>query len=465
MDNHYAEDVFFTRVTKLHDAIAGEGLGYHLMTYGCQMNEHDSEKISSVLEQCGYRPTSLEEANLVILNTCSVRKGAEDRVYGKLGELKGMKRSHEDFKIAVCGCMMQREESRNHVLEHFPHVDIIFGTNNIALLPELILENLQTNALAMDIQEKATREDGMIHGKRHDSFRGYVNIMYGCNNFCTYCIVPYTRGREVSRPLEDVVLEVKRLVTEGAREVTLLGQNVNSYGKTLPDQPTFTKLLESLHEIEGLERIRFMTSHPKDISDELIEAFSRLPKLGKFLHLPVQAGSNRILRAMNRHYTREDYLQKVQKLRSLVPDLALSTDLIVGFPGETEEDFQETLHLVEEVEYDNTFTFIYSPREGTKAASAEGQIPEEIKHERFNRLTDVLYPIQRRRKEEKIGKVEKVLLERVSKNDPNMLSGRSEDFTLIHVPGDVSEIGTIVPVRILDANTFACRGERMEETR
>lgn len=430
-----------------------------ILTYGCQMNFHDSEKISWLLEQMDFKIIEdINEADLIILNTCSIRKSAEDKVYGKLGELKHLKKLKNSLKVCVCGCMMQRQESRDIVKEKFENVDIIFGTNNIYKFPQLLLKAYKDNEKVIDIEENYTNDDNNLGANRLYNFKSFVNIMYGCNNFCTYCIVPYTRGREKSRRPKEILNEIRDLAAHGTKEVTLLGQNVNSYGKNLDEKYTFTDLLKMINEVDGIERIRFMTSHPKDFSDELIYAFRDLDKLSNFLHLPVQAGSSKILKLMNRHYTKEQYLEKIYKIKEIVPDIALSTDIMVGFPGETEEDFLETIDLCKKVEYDSSFTFIYSMREGTIAANKE-QIDEAIKHQRFNRLLDVLYPIQLRKNKAEIGKVKKVLVEDVSKTNKEALSGRTEEFKLVNFKGSGDLIGKIIPLKITDANTFSLTGE------
>ena len=430
-----------------------------ILTYGCQMNFHDSEKISWLLEQMDFKIIEdINEADLIILNTCSIRKSAEDKVYGKLGELKHLKKLKNSLKVCVCGCMMQRQESRDIVKEKFENVDIIFGTNNIYKFPQLLLKVYKDNEKVIDIEENYTNDDNNLGANRLYNFKSFVNIMYGCNNFCTYCIVPYTRGREKSRRPKEILNEIRDLAAHGTKEVTLLGQNVNSYGKNLDEKYTFTDLLKMINEVDGIERIRFMTSHPKDFSDELIYAFRDLDKLSNFLHLPVQAGSSKILKLMNRHYTKEQYLEKIYKIKEIVPDIALSTDIMVGFPGETEEDFLETIDLCKKVEYDSSFTFIYSVREGTIAANKE-QIDEAIKHQRFNRLLDLLYPIQLRKNKAEIGKVKKVLVEDVSKTNKEALSGRTEEFKLVNFKGSGDLIGKIIPLKITDANTFSLTGE------
>ena len=423
------------------------------------MNEHDSEKISWILDGMGYEITdNREESDLIIFNTCAVRKSAEERVFGQLGELKHLKRKNPNLLLAVCGCMMQREDIREIVLSKFRHVDIIFGTNNIHKIPQLISRHLESGKTIVDINEENREIEESIDANRKYSYKAFVNIMYGCNNFCTYCIVPYTRGRERSREPENILEEIKLLAKSGCKEITLLGQNVNSYGKTLERDYTFADLLREVNDIEGIERIRFMTSHPKDISDELIECFGSLDKLCDQLHLPIQSGSNRLLEAMNRKYTREDYLNKVAKIKMRNPDIVITTDLIVGFPGETEEDFRETLELVKEVKYDSAFTFLYSIREGTKAANMENQIPDDVKHERFQRLMDTLNEIGLEKNEKFLGKIVEVLVEDVSKNDESVLNGRTTSGKLVHFPGTKDLIGSIVNVKIKRVKTFTMEG-------
>ena len=435
-----------------------------IITHGCQMNEHDSEKIAWLLQKMGYKIVdNIDDSDFVIVNTCSVRHSAEDKVYGQLGNLKHLKNnSNKDLKLAVCGCMMQRKESREYVVDKFDNVDIIFGTNNIWRLPELIYKNSLDNKIAIDIDENISNNDDLLGADRLYKFKSYVNIMYGCNNFCTFCIVPYTRGRENSREKEDILREIKELAANGCKEVTLLGQNVNSYGKNLLNKTSFADLLYAINDIDGIERIRFMTSHPKDISDELIYAYKDLDKLSNFLHLPVQSGSTRLLKKMNRKYSKEDYLKLIDKIKTINPDIALSTDLMIGFPGETEEDFEETLDLCKKVEYDTSFTFIYSKREGTIAARSKDQVPDKIKHERFQKLLDVLYPIQLKKNENLINTNQKVLVEGLSKTRNDILTGRTESFKTVNFKGDPKHIGEIVDVNITSANTFSLNGDLIE---
>mgnify|MGYP000898525526 CR=1 FL=1 len=432
---------------------------YTIVTYGCQMNEHDSEKISWLLEKMGYEWTdNKKESDLIIYNTCLVRENAELRVYGQLGALKNLKRRKPDLVIAVCGCMMQREEARNVILSKYKHVDIIFGTSNIHKLPQLINRYEQTGKTVVDIVEDDRETIEEVEANRKYSFKAFVNIMYGCNNFCTYCIVPYTRGREKSREPEHILKEIQELGEKGYKEITLLGQNVNSYGKTLGYDYSFAKLLREVNKIDGIERIRFMTSHPKDLSDELIKAVSELDKVCEQLHLPVQSGSNRVLKAMNRKYTKEDYILLIEKITKAVPNIAISTDIIVGFPGETEEDFNETLDLIKKVKYDSAFTFLYSIREGTVAANMKNQVPNRIKHERFQRLLDTIYPIFYEQNLKYMNKVVEVLVEEVSKNNDNVLTGRTRTGKLVHFEGDKSLIGKLVNVKITTVKSFTLEG-------
>lgn len=436
---------------------------YLISTFGCQMNEHDSEKIAWILEGMGYISTNdREEADIIIFNTCAVRKSAEDRVFGQLGELKELKRRKPNIILGLCGCMMQREDIRTYFLSKHKHIDLVFGTNNIHKLPQLLQRHMETGEVIVDIIEDTREIEESIHANRKYSYKSFVNIMYGCNNFCTYCIVPYTRGREKSREPEDIINEIMELASNGTKEVTLLGQNVNSYGKTLEYEYTFTDLLRDINNIDGIERIRFMTSHPKDLSEELIKAYGQLDKLCPHLHLPVQSGSNSILKSMNRKYTREDYLTQIKKVREINPNIAITTDIIVGFPGETDEDFNHTLELVKEVGYDSAFTFLYSIREGTIAAKMEDQVPEEIKHKRFQQLLDTLHPIGLELNEKLLGTVQDVLVEEISKNDSTVLSGRASNSKLVHFKGSEDLIGKIVKIKINSVKTFTLEGKLID---
>lgn len=443
-----------------------ENKTFHITTFGCQMNEHDSETLAGMLLEKGYQPAAeRKDANLVIFNTCSIRENADKRFFGTLGQLKKKKTELGDnFTVCVCGCMMQQQHIIDTIKAKYPWVDVIFGTNNLHQLPELLDKFYQEKQKQLSVWQDGGEIVEGLPAKRLYRHKAFVNIMYGCNNFCTYCIVPYTRGRERSRKPEDIVAEIKNLVNDGVREVMLLGQNVNSYRGISADgtQTDFADLIARINEIEGLARIRFMTSHPKDISDKLIAAYGTCEKLCHYIHLPVQAGSSKVLREMNRHYTREAYLQKVEKLRAVDPDMAISTDIIVGFPGETEAEFEETLSLCEEVCYDSAFTFLYSVRKGTPAEKFEDQIPEEVKHERFNRLVDVINRISAEKNAAYVGRVEKVLVDGSSKTNSKTYGGRTETFKLVNFEGRPEMIGQIVAVEITDANTFSLVGRVLE---
>ena len=430
---------------------------YHILTYGCQMNEHDSEKISGMLTSIGYVETDDDtKADLVIFNTCLIRENAELKVFGKLGEVKGLKRNKPDMLVAVCGCMMQKQEIRERLLKMFSFVDIIFGTNTIQELPVLIYNVEMNNKKSIDIVDNSELIYEDMPKQRKFKHKALVNITYGCNNFCTYCVVPYVRGREKSREPEDIIQEIKALAADGCKEVTLLGQNVNSYGSNLENKFTFAELLYEINKIDGIERIRFMTSHPKDLTDDLIKTMKECSKVCRHIHLPIQSGSNEVLKNMNRKYTKEHYLNLVKKLKDSMPDIAVTTDIIVGFPGETEEDFMETIEVVKNVEYDSAFTFLYSVREGTKAAKMDNQIPDNIKHNRFDRLLDVLYPIVLEKNKQCIGKVFPVLAETF---DGDKLTGRTEHFRLVHFRGSEELLGKIVNVKVTNVKTFHMEGK------
>lgn len=364
----------------------GGSLTYHIQTFGCQMNARDSEKLAGILEAAGFVHTDNEEADFVIYNTCSVRENANNRLYGHLGRMKVVKKNNPDMLIAICGCMMQEPDEIEKIKTKYKFIDIVFGTHNIFKFAELVHTKLNSEGMIIDIWKDTNQIVEDLPDVRKYTFKSGVNIMYGCNNFCSYCIVPYVRGRERSREPKDIIREVERFAKEGVKEIMLLGQNVNSYGKTLENPISFAELLKEVSKVEGIERIRFMTPHPKDLSDELIETMAVTPKVCHHIHLPLQSGSSRILKLMNRHYTKESYLELVKKIRKRMPDAALTTDIIVGFPGETEEDFNDTMDVVREAEFDSAYTFIYSKREGTPAASMAGQIPEEVTKERFDRL-------------------------------------------------------------------------------
>ncbi len=437
---------------------------YIILTWGCQMNEHDSEKMSGILESLGYTNTETkEDADLIIFNTCLVRENAEFKVYGNLGELKALKKERPDLIVAICGCMMQKKEIRDIIKEKYKFIDIIFGTHNIHKLPELIANHNQYTRMIVDVWEDGGNIVEGIPAKRKYDFKAFVNIMYGCNNFCSYCIVPYTRGREKSREPNDIIDEIRGLANEGCKEVTLLGQNVNSYGKTLDSKVTFAELLYLINDIDGIERIRFMTSHPKDLSDELIHAIRDCSKVCEHVHLPFQAGSDRILKLMNRKYTKEQYLELVNKIKSEIPNISLTTDIIVGFPGETEEDFLETIDVIKKAKFDSAFTFLYSIREGTPAAHMKDQVSEEIKHKRLKMLLDVLNPISHDNNLKLMDTIQEVLVEETSKTDSTVLSGRTRTNKLVHFKGETDLTGKIVKVKITSTKTWTLEGNIIDE--
>lgn len=433
---------------------AGRPLTYHISTFGCQMNFKDSEKLAGILEEIGYVETETEAADFVLLNTCTVRENANQKVYGHLGILKNYKKKNPHMMIALCGCMMQEELVVEKLKESYRFVDIIFGTHNIYKLAELIQTRLESNRMVVDLWRDAKEIVEDLPSVRKYTFKAGVNIMFGCNNFCSYCIVPYVRGRERSREPEDIIHEIEDMVSEGVVEIMLLGQNVNSYGKTLEHPISFAQLLERVEQIPGLKRIRFMTSHPKDLSDDLITVMAKSEKICRHMHLPVQSGSSRLLERMNRRYTKEHYLELVRKLREAIPDISLTTDIIVGFPGETEEDFEETLDVVRQAEYDSAYTFIYSKRTGTPAANMPDQIPDDVVKERFNRLLQVVAESSAKRTGRLEGQTAEVLVEGISEQDPSMITGRLSNNLLVHFPGDESYIGKLCKVHLDQAKGF-----------
>ncbi|MDR0852875.1 MAG: tRNA (N6-isopentenyl adenosine(37)-C2)-methylthiotransferase MiaB [Clostridiales Family XIII bacterium] len=464
-----------------------ENKTYYIITLGCQMNERDSENVAGILSDMGYsEATARENAGIIIVNTCSVRENADNRFFGILGQLKKIKEKAPETIVGVCGCMMQQQQIVDKVREKYSWVDLVFGTHNIHMLSELLGNIIAEHRKIVSILGGSSEIVEGLPSKRMFPFKAYVDIMHGCNNFCTYCIVPFTRGREISRSPGNIVREIENLVKDGVLEVTLLGQNVNSYdgqkgvSQTGDARVGFSELLQMIENVQGLERVRFMTSHPKDLDDETIAIFgNKNSNLCPGVHLPVQSGSSRILEAMNRRYTKEDYLLLVEKLRAANPDIVITTDFIVGFPGETEEDFDETIDLIEKVRYDSAFTFIYSPRFGTPAAKSKDQVPEDVKHERFNRMVKRLNEITLEKNKLYLAREEEVLVEGVSKTNAQMLQGRTHGGKLVNFPGEVgiaghtplghiarndssgaeSLIGRIVPVRIVDVNTFSFIGE------
>lgn len=437
----------------------GRPLRVFNLVVGCQMNAKDSEKLLGILKEIGYVETEQEEqADLVIYNTCTVRENANQKVYGRLGYLKRLKQANPSMQIVLCGCMMQEPNVVTTIKKSYRFVDVVFGTHNIFKLAELLYTRRESGSMVIDIWEgtKDIVED--LPAERKYAFKSGVNIMFGCNNFCTYCIVPYVRGRERSREPEEIIKEIKELVADGVVEVMLLGQNVNSYGKTLEQPISFAELLRRVEEIDGLKRIRFMTSHPKDLSDELIEVMSHSKKICRHLHLPLQSGSSRILEKMNRRYTKEKYLELAHKIRTAIPDISLTTDIIVGFPGETEEDFQETLDVVKKVQYDSAFTFIYSKRTGTPAAAMEEQVSEEVVKDRFNRLLKEVQSISAKMSSRDTGKVVEVLVEGKNEHREGYLDGRMSNNNLVHFKGDSSLIGSLISVRLDESKGFYYMG-------
>lgn len=430
-------------------------------TFGCQMNARDSEKLAGILRQVGYEMTDDENADFVIFNTCTVRDNANQRVYGRLGELKNRKKRNPAMKIALCGCMMQEPAVIEKLRASYRFVDLIFGTHNIFRFAELLCRSFEEQGMIVDIWEDTDQIVEDLPVERKYPFKSGINIMFGCNNFCSYCIVPYVRGRERSREPEDILREIRRLAAGGVVEVMLLGQNVNSYGKNLKEPITFAGLLREVEKIEGLERIRFMTSHPKDLSDELIQVMKESRKICRHLHLPLQSGSTRVLERMNRRYTKEQYLALAEKIRREIPDIAITTDIIVGFPGETMEDVEDTIDVIRRVRYDNAFTFIYSRRTGTPAASMPDQVPEEQVREGFDRVLKVVQDTAREQVARYQGQVAEVLVEEINEHEEGLLTGRMSNNTLVHFPGSPELIGRIVPVVLDKCQGFYYMGRIM----
>lgn len=436
----------------------------NIHTFGCQQNENDTERIKGILKQMGFGFTDdNEEADFILFNTCAVREGAEDRVLGNLGALKHLAIRKPDIIIGICGCMMQQEQMVKRIKSKYRHVSVVFGTHTLHKLPKILFDAMNSEKTVIDVCD--------IHGDiiedipvyREDSPKAWVSVMYGCNNFCSYCIVPYTRGRERSRKADDVIAEVKELAEKGVTEITLLGQNVNSYGKDLDEGVDFAELLRRVNDIHGLRRIRFMTSHPKDMTDRLIDAMAECDKVCNQLHLPFQAGSNRILKLMNRRYTKEDYLALVEKIKAKMPGISLSSDVIVGFPNETKEDFNETIDVLEKVRFDTIFSFIYSKRSGTPAAVMEDSISDEEKHENFDKLLEVQNRISREINETYGKKTVEVLVEGPSKTNPEIYAGRTETGKTVNFPiDDKIKIGDYVNVKITKVNTWSLDGEIVE---
>lgn len=447
--------------TQLNEELSELGAGryYHIITHGCQMNVHDTEVIAGLLEAMSYKPTANEEdADLIIVNTCAIRDSAEAKVYGEFGRFKRLKKNKKELLIAVAGCMPQEESTIKKILQSYRHVDLIFGTHNIHRLPQLILEATNRNDLIVEVWSQEGNVIEQLPVVRDDQYRAWVNIIYGCDNFCTYCIVPYTRGKERSRKPQEIIQEVTQLAAEGYQEVTLLGQNVNAYGKDLPNSKSFADLLSELQKLP-IPRIRFMTSHPKDFDQLLIDVLMKGGNLVEHVHLPIQSGNNKILKLMGRKYSREQYLDLVKRLKEAIPNVVLTTDVIVGYPGETEENFNDTLELVREVEFDSAFTFVFSPREGTPAAAMEDLTPETVKKERLYRLIDLQNEISRKRNALLQGQVVEVLVESESRNNPELLFGRTRSNKTVNFPGDKKLIGQLINVKITETRTWSLNGE------
>lgn len=431
----------------------------YVETYGCQQNVSDSEIISGMLISMGYTITAnKDEADFIIYNTCAVRENAELKVYGNLGALKHLKNKKPDVILAVCGCMMQQESVKEQIRKKYKHIDIVFGTHSLYRFPEILSKVITDKVRVMDVVDSEGAIAENLPVKKADGPCAWVSVMYGCNNFCSYCIVPYVRGRERSRLKENILEEVHEAAQRGCKEVTLLGQNVNSYGNDLEEDIDFADLLSMVCRVDGIERVRFMTSHPKDISDKLIDTMASEEKICKQLHLPVQAGNNRVLKTMNRRYTRESYLEKIRKIKEKMPDITLTTDIIVGFPGETNEEFEDTMSILEEVRYDTIFSFIYSKRPGTPAAEMEDVISSEEKKQNFDRMLTLQDKISKEKNLALEGRVMRVLVEGRSKNNENFLAGKTEGGKTVNFEGDSSLIGNFADVEITDAKTWSLTG-------
>ena len=447
----------FDKKDQLETLVKGEK--YYIHTYGCQANVRDEETMRGLLEDVGYIQTDKpEEASLIIINTCAVRENAEDKVYGEIGNLKHLRKKNKDLVLAICGCMVEQPEILKKLMETFTEVNLYFGTHEIAQLYSLVYDVRTTKERVVAIESKPGEVIEITPACRNNNYKAYVNVMYGCDKFCTYCIVPYTRGKERSRHFEDVLKECEQLIENGYQEITLLGQNVNAYGKDLDEGKDFADLLAAVAKL-GVPRLRFTTSHPWDFSSKMIDVIAKYPNIMKFIHLPVQSGNDRVLRAMGRRYTRETYLALVKEMREKIPGLALSTDIIVGFPNETDEEFNDTLSIVDEIKYEAAFTFIYSPRKGTPAAKIEDNVSYETKSKRFMELVKHLEKHIEAHSKTMVGKTYDVLVDGVSKTDKDMYSGYTEENKLVHFKGDESMIGKIVKVKINESHTYSMMGE------
>ena len=440
-----------------------KGLKYYIKTYGCQANVRDEETMRGMLENIGYFPVEKpENADLIIINTCAVRENAEDKVYGEIGNLKYLRKKNKNMVLALCGCMVEEPEILDHVMNTFKEVNLFFGTHEIAELYNLLYQCLTTGERIVAVESKAGEVVEELPVRRNNNYKAFVNIIYGCDKFCTYCIVPYTRGKERSRKFDEVIKECQQLVDAGYQEITLLGQNVNAYGKDLDEGHDFADLMEAVATLD-IPRLRFTTSHPWDFSSKMIDVIAKYPNIMKFIHLPVQSGNDEILRKMGRRYTREKYLALVKEMREKIPGLSLSTDIIVGFPNETEEEFQDTVSLVDIVKYEAAFTFIYSPRKGTPAARMTDNVPYEVKSRRFQELVKHLEVNIEKSSNDMVGNIYDILVDGESKNNKEMMSGYTETNKMVHFKGDPSLIGKIVKVKILESHTYSLIGELVNE--
>ncbi len=478
MDESQRQYYFIDKAKKYVKEISSElnrPLYASVITFGCQMNARDSEKLTGILSQIGYEISDSEEdADFVIYNTCTVRDNANQRVYGRLGYLNSLKKKKPHLKIALCGCMMQEQTVIDKIKKSYRFVDLIFGTHNIFKFAELLVTMFENSGdfydnavekkgnknheIVIDIWQETDQVVEDLPISRKYFYKSGINIMFGCNNFCSYCIVPYVRGRERSRDPKEIIREIEKLAADGVVEIMLLGQNVNSYGKNLDTPCTFAELLQEIEKIDGIKRIRFMTSHPKDLSDELIQVMKNSDKICRHLHLPLQAGSDAILEAMNRKYTKAQYLALVEKIKKEIPDMAITTDIIVGFPGETAEDVEETIDVVKKVQYDNAFTFIYSKRTGTKAAAMENQVPDELVKANFDKLLKVVQDTAKQRALLLKGKVMEALVEEINEQDASLVTGRLSNNMLVHFPGDASYIGKLFMVSLDECHGFYYTG-------
>ena len=450
-------------VTRAFTEKTGEAPKAFVGTFGCQMNARDSEKISGILRDAGFAFTDEEtEADLILYNTCTVRENANRRIYGRLANLVPVKEKRPHLRIGLCGCMMQEAGEADYIRKHFPFVDLIFGTFSLHEFPQLLADSYEADEVLVDIRGEMSVLPENLPVRRKYPFKSGVNITYGCNNFCSYCIVPYVRGREISRPSEQIFAEVRALAADGVKEIMLLGQNVNSYGNTAEGEIGFAELLRRCCTVDGIERVRFMTSHPKDFTDELIGVIAGEEKICRHIHLPVQSGSSRILKAMHRRYDREEYLSLIERIRAAVPDISLTTDIIVGFPGETEEDFLETMSLIDLVSYDSVFTFQYSKRTGTPAARMDGQIPDDVMKDRFDRLLELVREKANASVARFTGQTLPVLVEEKNRTE-GLMTGRLSSNLLVHFPGGEELIGQMVPVTLTECHGFYFTGETAQK--